>query len=79
MSLALAYFGLEGLPDELERVPLEYVDHGLTYLRLQQQVDIERIGVVGVSKGGELALLMASMRPEIHAVAAAEPPSSGRR
>lgn len=72
-ALALAYFGLDGLPEELERIPLEYIDHGLTYLRLQQQVDIERIGVVGVSKGGELALLIASMRPELRAVVAFVP------
>ena len=73
LSLALAYFGLDGLPDELERVPLEYVDIGLTFLRLQSQVDSEQIGVVGVSKGGELALLVASMRPELHAVVAFVP------
>jgi dienelactone hydrolase len=28
VALALAYFGLEGLPDELERIPLEFVDRG---------------------------------------------------
>ena len=72
-ALALGYFGLEGLPDELERIPLEYIEHGLTFLRLQPRVDRERVGVVGVSKGGELALLIASRRPELRAVVAFVP------
>ncbi len=73
VALALAYFGLPSLADELERIPLEYVEHGLTYLRLDRRVDVERIGVVGVSKGGELALLVASKRPELRAVVAFVP------
>ncbi len=73
VTLALAYFGMEGLPAELERIPLEYVEHGLTYLRLQPDVDSLRVGVGGVSKGGELALLLASMHDEIRAVAAFVP------
>jgi dienelactone hydrolase len=72
-TLALAYFGMEGLPRELEHIPLEYVEHGLTALRLQPDVDSLRLGVAGVSKGGELALLVASLHPEIRAVAAFVP------
>lgn len=69
VALALAYFGMEGLPEELERIPVEYVEHGLTYLSQRPEVDASRIGIGGVSKGGELALLVASMHPEIRAVA----------
>lgn len=72
-ALALAYFGLEGLLPELDRVPLEYVEHALTWLRLQPNVDSTRVGIGGVSKGGELALLIASLRPELRAVAAFVP------
>jgi hypothetical protein len=72
-AMALAYFGMDGLPSELERVPVEYVEHGLTWLRLQPEIDSTRIGVAGVSKGGELALLIASLRPELRAVAAFVP------
>lgn len=74
-ALALAYFGLEGLPPGLERIPLEYIEHGLTYLRLQPGVDETRLGVVGVSKGGELALLISSMRPELRTTVAFVPSS----
>lgn len=73
VAMGLAYFGMEGLPPDLERIPLEYVEHALTWLRLQPYVDSTRVGVGGLSKGGELALLVASMRPEIRAVAAFVP------
>ena len=69
----LAYFGVEGLPADLERIPLEYLDNALTWLRLQPYVDPQRLGVAGGSKGGELALLYASMRPDLRAVAALVP------
>lgn len=73
VAMALAYFGMEGLPPELERIPLEYFEHALTWLRLQPYVDSARVGIGGVSKGGELALLLASLRPELRAVAAFVP------
>lgn len=69
----LAYFGLEGLPADLERIPLEYLEGALTWLGRQPYVDPQRLGVAGGSKGGELALLFASMRPEVRAVAALVP------
>jgi dienelactone hydrolase len=69
VAMGLAWFGMEGLAPELERIPLEYVEHALTWLRLQPYVDSTRVGVGGVSKGGELALLLGSLRPEVRAVA----------
>ncbi len=68
-AMALAYFGMPGLPEELDRIPLEYLDRGLDLLLARPDVDAERVGMGGVSKGGELALLVASRRPEIRAVA----------
>lgn len=73
VAMALAYFGMDELPAELERIPLEYVEHALTWLRQQPDVDPALVGVGGVSKGGELALLIASKRPELRAVAAFVP------
>jgi dienelactone hydrolase len=72
-ALALAYFGMDGLPAELDRIPLESIQRGLDVLRMQPFVDPERIAVIGVSKGGELALLLASMCTEIRAVVAFVP------
>jgi uncharacterized protein len=63
-ALALAYFGAERLPQGLEEIPLEYFEEGLRWLQAQPEVDAERIGVVGRSKGGELALLLGATYPE---------------
>jgi uncharacterized protein len=74
-ALALAYFGMEGLPDGLELIPLEYFEKALAALAAEPAVDAGRLGVVGVSKGGEAALLVASRTPEIRAVVAFVPSS----
>lgn len=62
--LALAYFGTDGLPDQLIEIPIETVERGLKWLRDQPQVARRRVGLLGASKGGELALLAASRFPE---------------
>ena len=74
-ALALAYFGMEGLPKELDEIPLEYFLGALEYMQRKPEIDRTRIGVVGVSKGAELALLLASNAPAIRAVVAFVPSS----
>lgn len=74
-ALALAYFGADTLPGELERIPLETVDRAVEWLRKQPGVDPNVIAIVGVSKGAELALLSASRNPRIRAVIAIAPSS----
>jgi len=74
-ALALAYFGMEGLPKELDEIPLEYFLGALEYMQRKPEIDRTRIGVVGVSKGAELALLLASHAPAIRAVVAFVPSS----
>ncbi|KZY14260.1 hypothetical protein A3726_14000 [Erythrobacter sp. HI0037] len=56
-------------------VPLETFDAALRYLLAREDIDTDRIGLVGGSKGAEGALLFASMRPEIRAVVASMPSS----
>lgn len=72
-TLALAYFGVPGLPHWLHRVPLEYLERAIAWLGAQDEIDAERIGVLGVSRGAELALLAASRFLQIRAVAAYAP------
>ncbi len=67
-TLALAYFGMEGLPQELKEIPLEYFETSINWFRSHENVLSESIGLVGSSRGGELALLLGSMFPEIRAV-----------
>jgi dienelactone hydrolase len=63
--LSLAYFGAPGLPSTLTRIPLEYFKHAVLWLRKRPQVDARRIVAVGISRGGEAALLLASTYPRL--------------
>ncbi|PAV28534.1 hypothetical protein CIL05_16500 [Virgibacillus profundi] len=74
-TFSLAYFGIEKLPSELVHIPIDYVEKALNWLMNQRDIDPNRIGVMGTSKGGELALLSASMLPSIKAVAGYVPSS----
>lgn len=71
--LALAYFGAEGLPKNLVHIPLEYFETALHWLQAQNIVNSDKIGVIGLSRGGELALLLGSIFPAIKAVVAGSP------
>jgi dienelactone hydrolase len=74
-TLALAYFGAPPLPAWLHEVPLDYIEAALAWLATQPEIDAERIGVLGVSRGAELALLSASRLSQIRAVVAYSPSS----
>ncbi|QRF59539.1 acyl-CoA thioesterase/bile acid-CoA:amino acid N-acyltransferase family protein [Variovorax paradoxus] len=67
-ALALAYFAADGLPPTLDRIPLEYFGTALEWLAQQPGVMADRIGTVGVSRGGELALLLGAHFPAIGCV-----------
>lgn len=67
-TLALAYYGLPGLPPTLQGVPVEYFADALDHLRARPDVDADRLAVIGASKGGEAALLIGSLLPGLRAV-----------
>jgi dienelactone hydrolase len=71
--LALAYFGVDGLPRALSNIPLEYFGTALRWLAAQPSVDVGRIGVLGASRGAELALLLGASYSNIRAVVAYMP------
>jgi dienelactone hydrolase len=72
-TLALAYFGIPPLPKWLHRVPLEYFGRALAWLSRQPGVEARRVGVLGVSRGAEIALLLGATFPEIGAIVAYAP------
>lgn len=72
-ALALAYFAAEGLPPTLDRIPLEYFGTALDWLSVQPGVAPKHLAVVGISRGGELALLLGATFPSIRAVVAYVP------
>jgi dienelactone hydrolase len=72
-ALALAYFHYDGLPAELEAIPLEYFGNALSWMMMRPEISAESIAVVGTSRGGELALQLGSMFSDIKAVVAYVP------
>lgn len=76
-TLALAYFGIPPLPTWLHRIPLDYFEAALAWLAAQPEVDIQRMGVLGVSRGAELALLLGTKFSQIRAIVAYAPSSVG--
>jgi dienelactone hydrolase len=73
VAMAVAYFGMDGLPPALERIPLEAFDRAVEWLAAQPDVDSTCIGIGGVSKGAEAALLLAARRTDLRAVAVFAP------
>jgi dienelactone hydrolase len=73
VSLGLAYFGAPGLPKELAEIPLEYFGTALAWLKERPEVDPARLGVMGSSRGGELALLLGATYADLRAVVAVVP------
>jgi dienelactone hydrolase len=72
-TLALAYFGLPGLPRGLVNIPLEYFGKAIAHVRASIAPRNDFIAVYGTSRGGELALLVASLYADIRAVVAVVP------
>jgi len=71
--LALAYFNAERLPATLSNIPLEYFGTALEWLASQPSVDPDRIGVLGHSRGAELALLLGVAYQRLRLVVAVAP------
>lgn len=67
------YYATREANRSFEKVPLETFDNALDWLAAKEGVDKARMGVIGHSKGGEAALLVASRHPELRAVVAAMP------
>lgn len=63
--LALAYFGMPGLPEKsYSMIPLEYFENAIHWLKRQPQVKGNKIALMGQSRGAELVLLLASLFPQ---------------
>jgi len=75
-ALQLGLFGLPGLPENLDSIPLETVADALRWLGQQPGVDPERLWVLGGSRGSEAALLVGAHFPELVAGVVATVPSS---
>ncbi|XP_045112618.1 acyl-coenzyme A thioesterase 1-like isoform X3 [Portunus trituberculatus] len=66
-SLALAYFAYDDLPKSLEEFNMSYFEEAVEFLLKHDKVEKPNVGVIGVSKGGDLALSMSTFIPEVTA------------
>ena len=69
-ALAVAFFGTKQTGKNLDRVPLEYIENAIKWLKSR---GYNKIGIDGASKGSELALLCASEFEKISCVIARVP------
>ena len=74
-ALTLAYFKYPNpdLPAELVEIPIEYFQSAAAWMKTQPKVRSGRLALAGGSKGGELALLLASRSDDFRAVVAWTP------
>lgn len=69
VAFSLGYFGAPGLPPVFADLPLEYFVKGVGWLLAQPLVQGPKVGVTGRSRGSEAALQLATLTPEVGAVA----------
>ncbi|MFT7808265.1 acyl-coenzyme A thioesterase 1-like [Arapaima gigas] len=63
----LAYYRYDDLPKSLSHIDLEYFEEAVAFLRSRPEVKGPGIGVLSISKSGDLALSIASFLPGIAA------------
>jgi uncharacterized protein len=73
--LVVGYFGTKSTPDRLEMIPLDYFEEVINTYKSKPEGRDKKIVVYGGSKGGELALLLASKFKQIQGVIAGVPSS----
>jgi pimeloyl-ACP methyl ester carboxylesterase len=73
--LSLAYYGLEGLPQQLESIPIEYFSKAIDYLRQNYVGPDAKIVLMGISRGTEAAAMEALQRTDIEGLILLSPSS----
>jgi len=63
--VTVGYFDMEGLPKDLNSINLNGFKKVLDEYKDYPSVDSESMGVIGVSKGGELVLLLGSLYQKV--------------
>ncbi|MBL8924537.1 MAG: acyl-CoA thioesterase/BAAT N-terminal domain-containing protein [Myxococcaceae bacterium] len=68
LVLALSYWGIETLPARMDRLPLEYFLSAIEVAKEYPGARMDRVGLIGVGRGGEAALLVGSLSTQVKAV-----------
>jgi dienelactone hydrolase len=72
-TLAIAYFGLPGLPEAMVGIEVEVVERAIRWLHERPDVRADPVALMGMSRGSELALWAASLLDPVAAVVAFAP------
>ncbi|XP_052770009.1 acyl-coenzyme A amino acid N-acyltransferase 1-like isoform X2 [Mya arenaria] len=67
-SFALPYFLYKDLPQALEDLDLDYFMEAIDWLLGRRDIIPGGVGVIGVSKGGDIALMMGTYSPKVKAI-----------
>lgn len=70
MRMGYFKFSKETLKQNLHEIRIEKVSEALDYIKRNPQADSTQIALLGISKGAELALLVASLNRDVKAVVA---------
>ncbi|KAM9322673.1 acyl-coenzyme A thioesterase 1 [Pholidichthys leucotaenia] len=65
--LTVALYGHDDMPKNVEDIHLDYFEEAIKFLKKQDKVSSEGVGVISVSKSGDLALSIASYLPGVEA------------
>jgi uncharacterized protein len=73
VTMAICYFGIENTSQNLERIPIDIIENVISILKNRVEVDENRIGIYGRSKGAEFALISASYFSDIKCIVVNSP------
>ncbi|XP_070829529.1 acyl-coenzyme A thioesterase 1-like isoform X1 [Chaetodon trifascialis] len=65
--LTVALYGHDDMPKNIREVHLDYFEEAIKFLKKQDQVGNKGVGVISLSKSGDLALSVASYLPGVEA------------
>jgi pimeloyl-ACP methyl ester carboxylesterase len=73
--LSLPYYGLDGLPHQLESIPIEYFSRAVDLLRREYVGKDRKLVLLGISRGTEAAAMLALQRDDIDGLILLSPSS----
>ena len=57
----IAYFGVGELNKGLEKIPMEYFINAINYIKKENNIDDDKVVIIGQSRGGEAALVLGEL------------------
>ncbi|KAK5860380.1 hypothetical protein PBY51_021861 [Eleginops maclovinus] len=63
--LTVALYGYDDMAKNIKEVHLDYFEEAIKFLKMQDKVGSKAVGVISISKSGDLALSIASYLPDV--------------